>query len=63
MIDKELIIEVESVPGNGIDLVLYDVTEVEYHFDSVDEFHEYCGKQGYNEEDFEIDRVTLVQVD
>ena len=47
---------------NGADLVLYDVTEME-GVSSQRELSEWCTKNGEDEENFEVDRVTLVRID
>ena len=53
------VINFEKV-GNGIDLVLYDVADLEY-IDSYNDLVIYCDENGADEENFEVDRVTFVK--
>ena len=48
---------------NGADLVIYDVLELGYKVTSQKELNDWCTENGANEEDFEIDRITLVRHD
>lgn len=47
---------------NGADLVLYDIRELE-GVSSQRELSEWCDKNGGDEENYEVDRVTLVRID
>lgn len=47
---------------NGADLVLYDIRELE-GVGSQKELNEWCDKNGGEEERYEVDRVTLVEID
>lgn len=47
---------------NGADLVLYDIRELE-GVSSRKELSEWCDNNGGDEESYEVDRVTLVEID
>lgn len=51
----------EEVCPNGLDLVAYDITEIKT--ETKEEFYNYISGNGLNEEDFEMDRVTLIEID
>lgn len=53
------VINFEKV-GNGIDLVLYDISYLEY-IDSYSDLVTYCDENDDDEENFEVDRVTFVK--
>lgn len=50
-----------SVEDTGIDLVVYDVTEMIEKPEDIESFKEIVNENGLDEESFEIDRVTLVK--
>lgn len=47
---------------DGYDLVIYDVTDLDVHLVNSTELSMYCTEHGLNEEDFEIERVTMVKI-
>lgn len=47
---------------NGADLVLYDIRELE-GVSSQRELSKWCDDNGGEEENYEVDRVTLVRID
>lgn len=51
----------EKVEPNGLDLVAYDITEIKT--ETAKEFYSYILKNGLDEESFEMDRVTLIEID
>ena len=51
----------ERVSPDGLDLIAYDITEIQTK--TKDKFYKYISKNGLNEEDFEMDRVTLIEID
>lgn len=53
-----------DVESDGIDLVVYDVEKLEFNNEriySYEQLVEYCNDNGLDEENFEINRVTLVK--
>lgn len=55
-----------AVEDDGMDLVAYDTSEYEQSINegeeiSVDGFHRWVGETGGDEENYEMDRVTLVR--
>ena len=55
-----LFIEEEVCP-NGLDLVAYDITDL--NVSNKKEFRNYISKNGLDDENFEMDRVTLIEID
>ena len=47
---------------NGADLVVYDVQELDDVWSAYD-LRRHCDKTGGDEESFEVDRVTLMEID
>lgn len=64
--DRNLLVRVDTMPyeqgTDGYDLVIYDVTDLDVHLVNDTELIMYCSEYGLNEEDFEIERVTLVRM-
>lgn len=59
-------IDYMAIEDNGVDLVVYDVGGLDYKGESVLNYNqlvEFCNENGKNEEDYEIDRVTLIKSD
>ena len=53
-----------AVEDEGMDLVVYDVENIEFENEriySYEQLVKYCNENGLDEENFEIDRVTLVK--
>lgn len=53
-----------AVEDEGIDLVVYDVEKLEFDNERIYSYKQlvkYCDESGLDEENFEIDRVTLVR--
>ena len=53
-----------DVESDGIDLVVYNVEELEFDNEPIYSYKQlvkYCDDNGLDEENFEIDRVTLVR--
>lgn len=53
-----------DVESDGIDLVIYDVEGLEFDNERIYSYKQlvkYCDESGLDEENFEIDRVTLVR--
>lgn len=53
-----------DVESDGIDLVVYDVEGLEFDNELIYSYEQlvgYCNDNGLDEENFEIDRVTLVR--
>lgn len=53
-----------DVESDGIDLVVYDVEGLEFDNERIYSYKqlvEYCNENGLDEENFEINRVTLVR--
>lgn len=53
-----------DVESDGIDLVVYNVEELEFENEPIYSYKQlvkYCDDNGLDEENFEIDRVTLVR--
>ncbi|AHC94122.1 hypothetical protein T548_0044 [Lactococcus phage phiL47] len=55
-----LFIEEEICP-NGLDLVAYDITNL--NVKNKNDFRNYISKNGLDDENFEMDRVTLIEID
>ena len=47
---------------NGADLVVYDVQELDDVWSAYD-LRRHCDKTGVDEEEYEVDRVTLMEID
>ena len=55
-----------AVEDEGVDLVIYDVEGLEFDNERVYNYEQlvkYCNENGFDEENFEIDRVTLIRSD
>lgn len=53
-----------AVEDEGMDLVIYDVEGLEFDNERIYNYEQlvkYCNENGLDEENFEIDRVTLVK--
>ena len=53
-----------AVEDKGADLVVYDVENIEFENERIYSYKQlvkYCNENGLDEENFEIDRVTLVK--
>lgn len=59
--NKNTLFVKEKLSSNGLDLVAYDITEIKT--ETKEEFYNYISENGLNEEDFEVDRVTLIEID
>lgn len=51
----------EKLSSNGLDLVAYDITEIKT--ETKEEFYNYISENRLDEECFEMDRVTLIEID
>lgn len=60
---ERLLIAIEKLPKNGMDVVLYDISDFSKDIESIEEFNSQCDTLGYDEESFEVDRATLVRMD
>ena len=55
-----------AVEDEGVDLVVYDVERIEFENEYIYNYErlvKYCNEYGLDEENFEIDRVTLIKND
>lgn len=59
--NKNTLFVTESIAPNGLDLVAYDITEIKTK--TKEEFYNYITENGLDEENFEMDRVTLIEID
>ena len=59
--NKNTLFVKEKLSSNGLDLVAYDISEIKT--ETKEEFYNYISENGLNEEDFEMDRVTLIEID
>lgn len=53
-----------TVEDEGVDLVVYDVEGLEFDNERIydhEQLVKYCNENGFNEENFEIDRVALIR--
>lgn len=51
-----------SIESDGMDLVAYDITNLQETPKNVKHFHDIITKYGLDEEVFEIDRVSLINI-
>ena len=62
-----LLVDVDKMLGNnrkiGYDLVVYDVSDLDVSLVNATELSMYCFEYGLEEEDFEIERVSLVEIE
>lgn len=51
----------DGMEPNGLDLVAYDISKLDVR--TPNEFHKFISDNGLDEESYEMDRVTLIEVD
>lgn len=60
--EENILIGIDYLEDNGADLVVYDTTELLTTVYDFEEFIQVIDENGLDEEEFEIDRTTLVKI-
>lgn len=62
--NKDVIIGVDYLSEDdcGVDLVVYDTSNMNKKPTGIENFHQWISENGEDEESFEMDRVTLVKI-
>lgn len=60
--EENILIGIDYLEDNGADLVVYDTTELLATVYDFEEFIQVIDENGLDEEEFEIDRTTLVKI-